>query len=55
MGSLSPVTILPDELVMSVMRWLPVSDLCNAVLVCRHWRTIGRPGQARPGQDFSKD
>ena len=45
MGSLSPVSILPDELVMSVLSWLPVSDLCNALLVCRHWRTLGRTGR----------
>merc|ERR1712226_593940 len=41
MGSLSQISILPDELVVSVLRWLSVSDLCNAVLVCRRWRTIG--------------
>ena len=44
MGSLSPVSLLPDELLLSVLRWLSVTDLCNAVLVCRQWRTIGRPG-----------
>ena len=37
----SPIRTLPEEVLMSVMSWLPVSDLCNAILVCRHWRTIG--------------
>ena len=51
MGSHSPVSILPDELVLSVLRWLPVPDLCNALLVCRHWRTIGRIAQSGSPSD----
>merc|ERR1712156_340848 len=41
----SPIRTLPEEVLMSVMSWLPVSDLCNAILVCRHWRTIGENPQ----------
>ena len=31
---------IPEEIISKILRWLPVKDLCNAILVCKHWRTI---------------
>ena len=32
---------IPEEIISKILRWLPVKDLCNAILVCKHWRTLG--------------
>jgi hypothetical protein len=32
---------LPNELVLAILRWLPLRELCGAVaLVCRHWHEL---------------
>lgn len=32
---------IPEEILCKILSWLPVRDLCSAILVCKHWRTIG--------------
>ena len=32
---------IPEEILSKILSWLPVRDLCSAILVCKHWRTIG--------------
>jgi len=32
---------LPEEILSSIFRYLPVRDLCSAILVSRHWRKLG--------------
>ena len=32
---------IPEELLYKIFKWLPVKDLCNAILVSKHWRKIG--------------
>ena len=35
-------TVLPPELLEMVLRYLPPSDLRNAMLVCHQWREVGQ-------------
>ena len=35
-------TVLPPELLEMVLRYLPPSDLRNAMLVCHLWREVGQ-------------
>ena len=32
---------IPEEIISKILSWLSVRDLCNAILVCKYWRTIG--------------
>ena len=32
---------IPEELLFKIFNWLPVKDLCNAILVSKYWRKIG--------------
>jgi len=32
---------IPEEILVKIFEWLPVRDLCNAILVSKYWRKIG--------------